>query len=118
MEPGAGPAAICGVGGRWVLAGMDRNGLRPMRYIITGDGLLIVGSEAGMVKVDEVSVVEKGRLGPGQMIAVDLKEGRLYHDRELKDKVAALRPFGKWQKKIARLDELIRSGRGATAVMA
>src|SRR3546814_12415948 len=79
---------------------MDRNGLRPMRYVITGDGLLVVGSEAGMVKIEEASVVEKGRLGPGQMIAVDLKEGRLYHDRELKDKVAALRPFGKWPKKI------------------
>src|SRR3546814_16352597 len=57
-------------------------------------------------------------LGPGQMIAVDLKEGRLYHDRELKDKVAALRPFGKWQKKITSLDGVLRSGRGEKAVMA
>ena len=103
MEPWDGPAAICAYGGRWVLAGMDRNGLRPMRYLVTQDGLLIVGSEAGMVKVDETAIVEKGRVGPGQMIGVQLAEGRLYHDRELKDVVAGLRPFGKWIKKVTKL---------------
>src|SRR3546814_3432269 len=61
---------------RWVIAGMDRNGLRPMRYTLTNDGLLIVGSESGMVPVAEVNVVEKGRVGPGQLIGVDLVEGR------------------------------------------
>jgi glutamate synthase (NADPH/NADH) large chain len=103
MEPWDGPAAICAYGGRWVLAGMDRNGLRPMRYLVTDDGLLIVGSEAGMVKVDETTIVEKGRIGPGEMIGVQLAEGRLYHDRELKDTVAGLRPFGKWLKKVTKL---------------
>ncbi|MPY72791.1 MAG: glutamate synthase large subunit [Alphaproteobacteria bacterium] len=103
MEPWDGPAAICAYGGRWVLAGMDRNGLRPMRYLVTQDGLLIVGSEAGMVKVDETTIVEKGRVGPGQMIGVQLAEGRFYHDRELKDVVAGLRPFGKWIKKVTKL---------------
>ncbi len=107
MEPWDGPAAICAFSGRWVIAGMDRNGLRPLRYTVTGDGLLIVGSETGMVKVDEKAVVEKGRVGPGQMIGVDLKEGRLHHDLELKDMCAARRPFGKWAKNITDLDSLI-----------
>jgi glutamate synthase (NADPH) large chain len=78
--------------GRWVCAGLDRNGLRPMRYVVTGDGLVIAGSEAGMVPVDEMSVVEKGALGPGQMLAVDMVEGKLYHDAEIKDLLAAPSP--------------------------
>ena len=109
MEPWDGPAAICAFSGRWVVAGMDRNGLRPLRYTVTGDGLLIVGSETGMVKVDEKSVVEKGRVGPGQMIGVDLKEGRLHHDLELKDMCAARRPFGKWAENITDLGSLIEA---------
>jgi glutamate synthase (NADPH) large chain len=76
MEPWDGPAALAMTDGRWVCAGLDRNGLRPMRYVVTGDGLLIAGSEAGMVPVDEATVREKGALGPGQMIAVDMAEGR------------------------------------------
>jgi glutamate synthase (NADPH/NADH) large chain len=103
MEPWDGPAAICAFGGRWVIAGMDRNGLRPLRYTITRDGLLIAGSESGMVYVDDHEIVEKGRLGPGQMIGVDIKEGKLYHDRELKDRVAAARPYGRWGKNIKHL---------------
>jgi glutamate synthase (NADPH/NADH) large chain len=89
MEPWDGPAALAMTDGRWAVAGMDRNALRPLRYTLTGDGLLIVGSETGMVVVPESSVIEKGRLGPGQMIAVDLDEGRLFHDREVKDRIAA-----------------------------
>ncbi|MFN3292299.1 MAG: glutamate synthase large subunit, partial [Gemmobacter sp.] len=81
MEPWDGPAALAMTDGRWVCGGLDRNGLRPMRYVITGDGLLIAGSEAGMVPVDETTVREKGALGPGQMIAVDMAEGKLYRDR-------------------------------------
>ncbi|MFM2041849.1 MAG: glutamate synthase, large subunit [Pseudomonadota bacterium] len=109
MEPWDGPAALAIYDGRWVVGGLDRNGLRPMRYVITGDGLLIGGSETGMVKVDEPSVKEKGRLGPGQMIAVDLKEGRLYHDREIKDNLAAQRPYGSWIKHITVLDDLVKA---------
>jgi glutamate synthase (NADPH/NADH) large chain len=89
MEPWDGPAALAMTDGRWAVAGMDRNALRPLRYTLTGDGLLIVGSETGMVVVPESTVVEKGRLGPGQMIAVDLDEGRVLHDREVKDRIAA-----------------------------
>jgi len=118
MEPWDGPAAICAFGGRWVLAGMDRNGLRPLRYTVTGDGLLIVGSETGMVKVNELSVVEKGRVGPGQMIGVDLKDGRFFHDVELKDMCAARRPFGKWVEGITELDGLIAdAGIGEASVL-
>ncbi|HEX7656041.1 MAG TPA: glutamate synthase large subunit, partial [Sphingomonas sp.] len=88
MEPWDGPAALAMTDGRWAVAGMDRNALRPLRYTRTDDGLLIVGSETGMVVVPESSVIEKGALGPGQMIAVDLDEGRVLHDREVKDRIA------------------------------
>ena len=110
MEPWDGPAAICATDGRWVIAGMDRNGLRPMRYTITGDGLVIVGSETGMVEIKESEVVEKGRVGPGGLIGIDLAEGRFYHDQELKDWVAARRHYGEWVKKSKPLDSVIRSG--------
>ena len=89
MEPWDGPAALAMTDGRWAVAGMDRNALRPLRYTRTNDGLLIVGSESGMVVVPETTIVEKGRLGPGQMIAVDLDEGVLLKDREVKDRIAA-----------------------------
>ncbi|NCT12944.1 MAG: glutamate synthase large subunit, partial [Rhodobacterales bacterium] len=108
MEPWDGPAALAMTDGRWVCGGLDRNGLRPMRYVVTGDGLLIAGSEAGMVPVDERSVREKGALGPGQMIAVDMKDGRLYHDVELKDKLAAAQPFGDWIEKVVDLNAILR----------
>jgi len=105
MEPWDGPAALAMTDGRWVCAGLDRNGLRPIRYVVTGDGLVIAGSEAGMVPVDESSVREKGALGPGQMLAVDMTEGRLFHDTEIKDKLAHAQPFGDWVGKIKDLDE-------------
>ncbi|ADO43518.1 glutamate synthase large subunit [Ketogulonicigenium vulgare] len=99
MEPWDGPAALAMTDGRWVCGGLDRNGLRPMRYVVTGEGMLIAGSEVGMVPVNERTVVEKGALGPGQMIAVDMQTGKLYHDREIKDKLAAAQPFGDWVEK-------------------
>ncbi len=81
MEPWDGPAAIAATDGRWVIAGLDRNGLRPLRYTITRDAMLIVGSETGMVKLDESDIVEKGRVGPGQTIGVDLDAARFYTRR-------------------------------------
>ncbi len=105
MEPWDGPAALAMTDGRWVCAGLDRNGLRPMRYVVTGDGLVIAGSEAGMVPIDEASVTEKGALGPGQMLAVDMKRGKLYRDKQIKDKLARALPFGEWVGKINDLDE-------------
>ncbi len=106
MEPWDGPAAICATDGRWCVAGLDRNGLRPLRYTITSDKLLVIGSEAGMVPVAESKVVEKGRVGPGQMIAVDLKKGRLFKDREIKDRLAAEHPYGEWVKGISTLEAI------------
>ncbi|MEP3346999.1 MAG: glutamate synthase large subunit [Litoreibacter sp.] len=106
IEPWDGPAALAMTDGRWVCAGLDRNGLRPMRYAVTGDGLLIAGSETGMVPFDEATVREKGALGPGQMIGVHMGKGKLYHDEELKDKMAAALPFGEWVGKITDLEEI------------
>ena len=112
MEPWDGPAAIAATDGRWVIGGMDRNGLRPMRYSVTRGGLLIVGSEAGMVPVPEAEVVEKGRLGPGTMIGVDLRAGALCHDSELKDRIAAERPYGAWVESIMPIDSLLKNRPG------
>lgn len=106
MEPWDGPAALAATDGRWVVAGLDRNGLRPMRFTVTNDGFLVVGSETGMVVVDEEDVREKGRLGPGQMIALDLQDGQFYHDREIKDKLAASQPFEEWAMDIGGIDSL------------
>ena len=108
-SPGTGPAALAMTDGRWVVGGLDRNGLRPMRYVLTGDGLLIAGSEAGMVPVDEMAVREKGALGPGQMIAVDMAEGKLYRDWDLKDKLAASQPFGDWVQKVLSLNDRMKN---------
>jgi glutamate synthase (NADPH/NADH) large chain len=109
MEPWDGPAAIAATDGRWVVAGMDRNGLRPMRYTITADGLLIVGSETGMVKLAENEIVAKGRVGPGQMVAVDLDNPRFLSDTEVKDMLAARQPFATWTKRITPIDRIVRT---------
>ena len=106
MEPWDGPAALCMTDGRWAVAGVDRNALRPLRYSRTSDGLLVVGSESGMVVLPEPDIIEKGRLGPGEMIAVDLGEGKLYADRELKDRVAAEQPYAELVKGFRTIDDL------------
>ena len=77
IEPWDGPSAICATDGKWVLASTDRNGLSPLRYSITSDDLFFAGSETGMVKIPEEKIVSKGKLGPGQIIAIDLKEGKI-----------------------------------------
>ncbi len=110
MEPWDGPAALAATDGRWVIAGMDRNGLRPQRYAVTQDGLLFVGSEAGMVVLNEARVLRKGRVGPGQMIALDLDEGRFYEDRAIKDKLAGEYPYEEWIKNIVELEPILGPG--------
>ncbi|WP_340107243.1 glutamate synthase large subunit [Pikeienuella sp. HZG-20] len=107
IEPWDGPAALAATDGRWVMAGADRNGLRPIRYVVTGDGLLIAGSETGMAPFDEATVREKGALGPGQMIAVDMAEARLMRDVELKDELAAMEPFAEWTAGITDLESIV-----------
>ncbi|RKK01634.1 glutamate synthase large subunit [Pseudoroseomonas wenyumeiae] len=109
MEPWDGPAAIAATDGRWAVAGLDRNGLRPMRYTITADKLLIVGSETGMVKVREDEVLAKGRLGPGQSIAVDLDTQTFYNENQVKDLLAARKPFGDWVKRTTKIDGIVRN---------
>ena len=112
MEPWDGPAALAIYDGRWVMGGMDRNGLRPMRYTITTDGLIVACSETGMVNIEESRIKEKGRIGPGQMIAVDLEEGILYKDRPLKDMLASSQNFSDWVSHGTTLERLVKEARG------
>jgi len=105
MEPWDGPAALAIFDGRWAVAGLDRNGLRPLRYVRTGDGLLAVGSESGMYPLEGRKVVERGRLGAGQMIAVDTQRGQLLHHHELVDELANAHPYTEWLKNIIDLDK-------------
>ena len=106
MEPWDGPAALAMTDGRWAVGAVDRNALRPLRYTRTSDGLLIVGSESGMVVVPESTVVAKGRLGPGQMIAVDLDSGELLEDRAVKDRIAAEHDYAAMIGEFHTLDDL------------
>ncbi|HZD25685.1 MAG TPA: glutamate synthase large subunit, partial [Alphaproteobacteria bacterium] len=113
MEPWDGPAAIAATDGRWIIAGLDRNGLRPLRYSITSDGLIFCGSETGMVPLPEQMIAEKGRVGPGEMIAVDLETGKLFHDRELRAQLAAERPFKRWVKEnVKSISSVVRNDAG------
>ena len=106
MEPWDGPAALAMTDGRWAVAGMDRNALRPLRYTLTADGLLIVGSESGMVVVPESTITAKGQLGPGQMIAVDLAEGKLYDDRAIKDQISGEQDYAAMIGEFLTMDQL------------
>jgi glutamate synthase (NADPH/NADH) large chain len=109
MEPWDGPAAVAATDGRFVIAGLDRNGLRPLRYTVTSNHMLVVGSETGMVKFDEEEIIEKGHVGPGQTIGVDLDEAKFYHDAEMKDMLAARQPYGDWTKRITVIDHLVKT---------
>ncbi len=115
MEPWDGPAALAMTDGRWAVAGVDRNALRPLRYTRTSDGLLVVGSETGMVQIPEATVVAKGRLGPGQMIAVDLEEGRFYTDGEVKDRIAGEYDYASMIGEFMGLDDLPAAADAAPA---
>ncbi|MCF8133863.1 MAG: glutamate synthase subunit alpha, partial [Synechococcus sp. Tobar2m-G35] len=96
QEPWDGPALLVFSDGRMVGATLDRNGLRPARYCLTSDGTVVMGSETGVVELDESTIVEKGRLGPGQMLAVDLENGRLLRNWEVKREAAARYPYTAW----------------------
>ena len=107
MEPWDGPAAIAFTDGRVVGATLDRNGLRPARYIVTDDDLVIMGSECGVLPAPEEKIVKKWRLQPGKMFLVDLEHGRIIDDKELKDSLAAARPYKEWVERITvKLDDL------------
>jgi glutamate synthase (ferredoxin) len=98
QEPWDGPALVAFSDGKIVGATLDRNGLRPARYCTTTDGLIIVASEAGSIPVAESAIVTKGRLGPGQMIVVDLERQELLTNWDIKARVAAQKPYGEWLK--------------------
>src|SRR5690606_25728096 len=96
MEPWDGPSALAMSDGRYAVAGLDRNGLRPQRYWLTADDLVIVASEAGVLPLEEDRVIERGRLGPGRLLAVDTLEGRILRDAEIKERYAKRRPYREW----------------------
>ena len=103
MEPWDGPAAIAGTDNEWVFAANDRNGLRPLRYTITSDKFLFVGSETGMINLNEKKVISKGRLGPGDIIGVRIKKGKLYTNTDIKNYLS--KEFKKFNNQIVDLDK-------------
>src|SRR5438034_9676451 len=107
MEPWDGPASIAFTDGICVGAVLDRNGLRPSRYYVTKDDLVIMASEVGVLDVPPERVLEKRRLQPGRMFLVDTSEGRIISDEEIKQEMAAAKPYGKWLKEnIVHFDAL------------
>ena len=96
MEPWDGPASISFTDGKVVGATLDRNGLRPSRYLVTEDDIVVMASEAGALPVDESRVIKKGRLKPGRMFVVDLEQGRIISDKELKSELANEHPYEQW----------------------
>ncbi|HCA13456.1 MAG TPA: glutamate synthase large subunit, partial [Alphaproteobacteria bacterium] len=112
MEPWDGPAAIAAYANNWVIAGLDRNGLRPMRYVVTNDGLVIAGSETGMVVVPEDRIVERGRIGPGQMMGIDLARGEMFSNDALKAELAGKRDWGQWTSRAQQMNALLAQNGG------
>jgi glutamate synthase (NADPH/NADH) large chain len=107
MEPWDGPAAIAFTDGRQIGATLDRNGLRPARYIVTDDDHVIMASEAGVLPIPEENIVKKWRLQPGKMLLIDLEQGRIIDDDEIKRQLATEHPYGEWLKATQfKLDEL------------
>ncbi len=96
MEPWDGPAAVCFTDGRQIGATLDRNGLRPARYVVTDDDRVILASEAGTLPVDEERIVRKWRLQPGKMLLIDMEKGRIVSDEEIKGELAARHPYQDW----------------------
>ena len=107
MEPWDGPAAIAFTDGKLIGATLDRNGLRPGRYVVTDDDLVVMASEAGVLSVAPEKVKRKGRLQPGKMFLVDTVEGRIIADKEIKKRLASRQPYGEWlQENQITLDQL------------
>jgi len=110
MEPWDGPAAIAFTDGRQIGATLDRNGLRPARYVVTDDDYVIMASEAGVLPVPEAKIARKWRLQPGKMLLIDLEEGRIIDDAEIKQKLASEHPYAEWLKQTQfKLEDLPES---------
>jgi glutamate synthase domain-containing protein 2/glutamate synthase domain-containing protein 1/glutamate synthase domain-containing protein 3 len=107
MEPWDGPASIAFTDGRRIGAVLDRNGLRPSRYLVTKDGLVVMASETGVLDIPPAQVAYKGRLQPGRMFFIDTVEGRIVQDEEIKETMAARKPYRQWlEQNLIALDEL------------
>ncbi len=107
MEPWDGPASIAFTDGTVIGAVLDRNGLRPSRYWVTDDGLVVMASEVGVIDLDQSTIVEKGRLQPGRMFLIDTAEGRIVRDDEIKATLAAANPYQQWlDQSLVHIDDL------------
>ncbi len=107
MEPWDGPAAMVFTDGRQVCAALDRNGLRPARYCVTDDDLVVLASESGVLPIPESKIVKKWRLQPGKMFLIDLEQGRIVDDEELKNQYANARPYRQWIENVrVKLDDI------------
>ncbi len=111
MEPWDGPAAIAFTDGVRIGATLDRNGLRPARYVVTDDDMVVMASEVGVLPIPESRIIKKWRLQPGKMFLIDTEQGRIIDDAELKRQLSASKPYKEWIKRIRiRLDDLTRRG--------
>lgn len=107
MEPWDGPAAVVFTDGRQIGATLDRNGLRPARYIVTKDDMVILASEEGTLNIDESRIANHLRLEPGRMLLIDMEQGRIIGDSEVKNLIATARPYQEWTDKVRiRLDDI------------
>jgi glutamate synthase (NADPH/NADH) large chain len=107
MEPWDGPAALTFTDGKLIGSILDRNGLRPLRYVITNEDTVLVASEAGVLAIDEKTVLRKGRLQPGKMFLIDMEHGKIITDDEIKHQIANRQPYGRWLENYKiRLEEL------------
>ena len=107
MEPWDGPAAVAFTDGRQIGATLDRNGLRPGRYFVTDDDLVVLASEMGVLDIPEEKIVQKWRLQPGKILLIDLEEGRIISDEELKESLSGAKPYRQWLDETQiRLDDL------------
>ncbi|WP_424196579.1 glutamate synthase-related protein [Ampullimonas aquatilis] len=107
MEPWDGPAAMAFTDGRQIGATLDRNGLRPARYLVTDDDLVLMASESGVLPIPESKIVKKWRLQPGKMFLIDMDSGRIIDDKELKDNLANAKPYKQWIESVRiKLDEI------------
>ena len=110
MEPWDGPAAIAAFDGRWAVAGLDRNGLRPMRYAVTEGGVLAIGSETGMCPLGDKPILKRGALEAGELIAFDFEEKKLFTSAEILDTLAEKHRYTDWLKNIVELEPMIGPG--------
>ncbi|MAC89100.1 glutamate synthase large subunit [Maricaulis sp.] len=110
MEPWDGPAAIAAFDGRWAIAGLDRNGLRPMRYALTNDDIFVAGSETGMAPVDPATVTERGSITPGRLVALDIVEGKFFREQDILNELSEQHPYTRWLGEMEDIEPIVGPG--------